>query len=107
MPVALFCGGKPEDGKTHTGFFVIPQGERWALTNNQGEVSSVSGPKTVRCLGEKLTQMNAYVANESEYLEARYVEGHSEILPGPTYARGIEPLYKVDACWPLISPGRE
>ena len=83
MPVSLLCGGKPISAESHNGFFVIPQGECWSIIDSSGEVNAAEGPKTVFCMGTKLTKRRAYVASESEYLEVRYVAGHSEVLAGP------------------------
>jgi len=84
MPVSLLCGGVPEHGAKHTGFFVIPQGERWSLTDVDGTVEYMDGPRTLRCFGVTLSKLRLVVANESEYCEVRFVAGHSQIIPGPT-----------------------
>jgi len=83
MPVSPLCGGIPEDGAAHLGFFVIPQGEQWSMTASDGLVSVHDGPCTLRCLGAVLAKRRAVIANESEYLEMRFMDGHSEIVPGP------------------------
>jgi len=85
MPqLSLLCGGAPISGDTHTGFFVVPQGEQWAALSSDGCVSSVDGPKTVRCFNTVLTQRRLHVANESQYLEVAFKAGHSEVVAGPT-----------------------
>merc|ERR1719420_1931063 len=83
MPFSLFCGGKPESGKSHTGCFVIPQGEQWTVVDSSGVNSVADGPKTVLCNNTVLTRRRAYPATESQYLEVRFIAGHSEVLPGP------------------------
>jgi len=83
MPFSPLCGGKPESGEAHTGFFVIPQGEQWSIVDSSGVVSVADGPKSVFCVNAKLTRRRAHVANESQYLEVRFVAGHSQVLPGP------------------------
>jgi len=83
MRYSLLCGGAPEPGELHIGFFVIPQGEQWSMTHATGEVVAVDGPLTVRCFNTMLTRRQLHVAAENEYLEVRFAAGHSEVLPGP------------------------
>lgn len=80
---SLLCGGTPVSGELHTGFFVIPQGDQWSVTDSEGVVTAATGPRTLRVMGAKLTKRRSFVANESEYLEVRFVAGHSEVVPGP------------------------
>lgn len=53
-------------------------------TNSDGTNRAVDGPETLTCLGVTLTKRRLVVANENEYLEVRFVAGHSSIVPGPT-----------------------
>ena len=78
--LSLFCGGKPVSGESHTGCFVIPQGEQWTVVDSSGHCSAVDGPKTVMCNNTKLTRRRAYPANESQYLEVTgYAMSHHAI----------------------------
>jgi len=83
MPTSVLCGGVPVTGEQHFGFFTIPQGDQWDITASDGHITTVDGPRTVQCFGVKLTRRQQHVVHEKEYLEVRYVDGHSEILPGP------------------------
>jgi len=83
MPTSLLCGGDPISGDTHFGFFTIPQGDQWEVVASDGAVDTVDGPKTLQCFGQKLTKRRKHVVHEKEYLEVRYVDGHSEVIPGP------------------------
>ena len=82
MPFSLFCGA-PVSGDTHTGVFIIPQGECWSIVEADGSISSVDGPRSIRCINTKLSKRRSYVADESEYLEIRFLAGHSQVVPGP------------------------
>lgn len=65
MPFSPLCGGKPESGEAHTGFFVIPQGEQWSIVDSSGVVSVADGPKSVFCVNAKLTRRR--VSTRSSY----------------------------------------
>jgi len=81
--VFALCPQAPQGGEVHFGQFVIPQGEQWSILNAAGEVAHVNGPQTIKVFGAKLRPMQSICVNESEYAEVRYIDGHSEILPGP------------------------
>ena len=90
MPVySLLCGGVPQSGEAHTGFFVVPQGEQWAMRASNGEITVVTGPYTLRCLQDVLTKRRAHVANESEYIEIRFLDGKSEVGKHPVERRNL------------------
>lgn len=93
MPFAL-CGGAPTDSTSHTGYFVIPQGEKWSKVDADGSFSAVEGPKTVFCMGNVLKQQPAHVASESEYLELHYLDGSSEVQSGPASVFEDSKLHK-------------
>jgi len=82
MPFAL-CGGAPVANESHTGYFVIPQGEQWSKVDADGSVSVVEGPKTLLCVNNVLKRMAGKVASESEYLELHYLDGSSKVVSGP------------------------
>jgi len=83
MPTSLLCGGTLEHNQKHFGFFVVPAGAQWSMQTQTGEDLKYTGPCTVRAFGETMKMMDNVAASETEYIEVRHVDGHSEIVHGP------------------------
>lgn len=80
---SILCPSRPHEGLEHTGKFVIPQGERWYVRDAKGVTTAFDGPTIVTVFGATLTRARCLTANEQEYLELRYLDGHSDVVPGP------------------------
>lgn len=83
MTVSLLCGGQLKHSEKHYGFFVVPAGSQWSMQMTDGRSVKHSGPCTIRAFGEVLEEMTNVAAGAMEYIEVRFVDGHSEILHGP------------------------
>lgn len=65
------------------GYETIPQGERIAVWNNQGQVHFLDGPQRVFLYGVRVQRLQRYAAGNDEYLAITYKNGRGENVPGP------------------------
>lgn len=92
----------PRDGVQMWGFVAIPQGEHWNVYATTGQRSTVVGPKVIGLCGSKLAKLKAVQATQAEYLRLDYMDGHSEILPGPSVVHMDPAVHKSVRAQPAI-----
>merc|ERR1712224_399172 len=80
---SLFTIQSPQN-KQMWGLVGIPQGQRWCVCAATGQLSTVVGPKVIWVCGSTLTCLKPVQATQAEYLRVDFVDGRSEIVPGPS-----------------------
>jgi hypothetical protein len=79
----LLAAQQPLNNTPMWGFVTIKAGDRWNLCLANGQLRTVSGPQLIRVWGDTLLQLVQCSAIHSQYLLVQYVDGRSEIIPGP------------------------
>jgi len=74
---------QPSHNAQMWGWVTIPQGEDWNICLTTGELQTVSGPDVVRIWGATLLKLVPFSGTHSQYLAVQFVDGRSEIIPGP------------------------
>lgn len=90
----LFTNQHPQVNRKMWGYVTIPQGERWNLSMTNGQLRTVDGPDVVLVWGATLLQLTQFPAMSSQYLVVQFVDGRSEILPGPTRVHMDRSIHK-------------
>ena len=92
-------------------FRTIYEGERAIIVNRNGEQKVFSGPKRVFLFMEKFEKLTEYVADSSQYLEIKYINGRLEHKQGPArewfnrfqhQSIGLKDIYKLDDAQLLV-----
>lgn len=91
---SLFTVQPPKDGWQMWGLVAIPQSERWNICATTGELSTVIGPKVVWVCGSTLLRLRQFQATQAEYLRLDFIDGRSEILPGPSLVYMDQAIHK-------------
>jgi len=76
------------------GFVAIPEGERWSLCSPRGELRTLVGPTVVRVFGARLLHLTQKCAAHGEYLWVQFVDGRTEIVPGPAVVHVDTTIHK-------------
>jgi len=82
--VVLFTTQPPQNKTQMWGFVTIPQGEKWNMCTTSGSIHTVSGPQVVRTWGATLEKLPQFSATCAQYLWLQFVDGRTQIIPGPT-----------------------
>jgi len=75
---------QPRNNEQMWGYVSIRQGEQWNVCLTTGQVKTVSGPDVLRVFGAVFSKLRLYSATHSEYLRIEFLDGMSQIVPGPT-----------------------
>lgn len=76
------------------GLITIPQGEKWNVCLTTGQLQTVSGPDVVRVWGATLLKLTVCSATHAQYLTVQFVDGRSEIIPGPAQVHKDNSIHK-------------
>jgi len=76
------------------GFVTIKEGEKWNVCLPTGQLQTVTGPQVVRVWGATLLQLEEFSAIHAQYLVVQYVDGRSEIIPGPAQVHMDRSIHK-------------
>merc|ERR1719440_2290261 len=79
----LLTAQQPVNNTQMWGYITIREGERWNVCLTSGKLRTVNGPQLIRLWGDTLLQLVQFAALHSQYLQIQYLDGRSEILPGP------------------------
>merc|ERR1719440_932686 len=79
----LLTAQQPVNNTQMWGYITIREGERWNVCLTSGKLRTVNGPQLIRLWGDTLLQLVQFAALHSQYLQIHYLDGRSEILPGP------------------------
>jgi hypothetical protein len=90
----FFVAQQPVNNATMWGFVTIKEGEKWNICLANGQLRTVKGPQRVRVWGGTLVQLAQFSAMHSQYLTVQYVDGRSEIVPGPAQIHMDRSIHK-------------
>jgi len=76
---------KPWNGSQMWGYVTIPQTEQWNVSMTNGRLRTVTGPDVVIVWGATFWQLQQYSASSAQYLLIQFLDGRSEIAPGPAH----------------------
>jgi hypothetical protein len=85
---------KPVDKSPMWGYVTIPQGETWNISMTNGQLNTVNGPRMVCVWGATLLRLPQLSALSSQYLLIEFVDGQSEIVPGPAQVHMDKIIHK-------------
>jgi hypothetical protein len=88
---------KAHAGSQMWGWVTIPQGECWNIFMTSGKIRSVTGPEVITVWGDTLQQLKHVSATQSQYLLVQFVDGRSQIIPGPVGVHLDRSIHK-DIC---------
>jgi len=80
-----FTVQRPMSGTAMWGFVTIPAGEQWGVCGVKGDVRAVAGPNIICIFGAVLTSMKQFAATTNQSIRVAFVDGRTEIIPGPSY----------------------
>lgn len=95
MPAPNAMGGAPAPSrgggrdptahqvKSGMWFTTVPDGQRVLVTDKQGRMEVVVGPRRIWRVGRRIAPMQHFVAHPGDFLVVRYRDGRQEHLPGP------------------------
>jgi len=75
----------------------IPQSEKWNVRMTSGKIRTVSGPSVISVWGATLEQLQQFSATHVQYLWVQFLDGRSQIIPGPTTVHMDRSVHKVIA----------
>jgi hypothetical protein len=84
----------PVNGAQMWGYVSIRQGEKWNICGTDGCLRTVSGPEVVVLWGATVLQLKHLSATHSQYLSVEFVNGQSEVIPGPTAVHMDRSIHK-------------
>lgn len=79
-----FVARKPTSREVTWGKIAIPEGERWSMLMSDGRARTLEGPVVVHCWGETMFCLERFSASHSEYVWVQFLDGRTEIKPGPS-----------------------
>ncbi len=94
MPAPARQGRDPNPHRPRASFFfyTVEEGQRVLMTERDGRMEVIEGPRRVWRRGRSFQAMSHYVAHPGEFLVVRFRDGRQEHLSGPT-ERWLDPRH--------------